>query len=74
MSAMADVERPTFSPRLCEVLDRQLADTFTEYPHATVVESMLGFGPVLGARLPGLVGTARHHQIGADASSACVPS
>ena len=74
MSAMADIEGPTFSPRLCEVLDRQIADIFTEHPHATVVESMLGFGPVLGACLPELVGTAGHHQIGADASSAYEPS
>lgn len=34
-----------------KALDSQIAATFTEHPHAAVIESMPGFGPVLGASL-----------------------
>jgi transposase len=34
-----------------KVLDQQIQDAFAQHPHAEVIESMPGFGPVLGASL-----------------------
>jgi transposase len=34
-----------------KVLDQQIQDTFAQHPQAEVIESMPGFGPVLGASL-----------------------
>ena len=34
-----------------KLLDQQIQDAFAQHPHAEVIESMPGFGPVLGASL-----------------------